>query len=50
MAIFSKRLGEVSAEPVRAAAELADYVRYMAERLEFEMEALDRRLRELEDT
>ena len=49
MAIFPKKPGSFSPEPSRAVRELADYLRYMIERLEFAAETLEKRLRELEN-
>ncbi len=49
MAIFLKKPCGFSAEPSRAVRELADYLRYMTERLEYEAERAEKRLRELEN-
>ena len=49
MAIFLKKPGAFSQEPSRAVEELADYLSYMTERLEFTAAVLEKRLRELEE-
>ena len=49
MAIFLKKPPQPSADPSRAVRELAEYLRYMTERLEFAAESAERRLRELEN-
>ena len=49
MTIFPKKPGTFSAEPSLAVRELADYLRYMTERLEFAAATLEKRLRELEE-
>ena len=47
MAVFPKKPGTFSADPSRAVRELADYLRYATERVEFAAETLEKRLREL---
>ena len=49
MAVFLKKPGSFSREPTRAVKEMADYLLYMTERLEFTAAALEKRLRELEE-
>ena len=48
MAIFLKKPGNFSPEPPRAVKEMAEYLAYMTERLEFAAADLERRLWELE--